>query len=72
MKNLEKEVYYKFLADISYGIVIDQEGYIYNTKNGQNSELLNGVNYNSGMSYDTYNGSIDLDGRPIDIIGNLE
>jgi hypothetical protein len=55
----EKEVYYKFLADISYGIVIDQEGYIYNTKNGQNSELLNGINYNSGMSYDTYNGDID-------------
>ncbi len=68
----ESDDFYKFLADISYGIVIDQEGYIYNTKDGQNSELLDGINYNSGMSYGTYNGGIDLDGRPIDIVGNLE
>lgn len=67
----EQETFYKFLADISYGIVIDQEGYIYNTQNGRNAHLLDGNNYQSSMHYGTYNGAVDLEGRSIDIVGNL-
>lgn len=67
----ELDAFYKFMADISYGVVIDQDGYAYNTQNGENAELLNGTNYQSAMNYGSYNGKIDLDGRPIDIVGNL-
>lgn len=68
----DAETFYKFIADISTNIVIDQDGYIYNTKKGQNKKLLDGVNIYSGEGYDSYNGSKDLEGRPIDIVGNLE
>lgn len=67
----EQEAFYKFMADISYGVVINLEGFIYNTKNGANADLLNGINYQSAMNYGTYNGMIDLEGRAIDIVGNL-
>ena len=63
--------FYKFMADISKNIVIDKEGFIYNTSNGNNSHLKNGENYQSGKQYGRYNGSYDLEGRAIDIVGNL-
>ncbi len=68
----EQDAFYKFMADISYGVVIDQNGYFYNTQNGQNSHLIDGVNYLSAMNYGFYSGSIDLEGRPIDVVGNLK
>ena len=49
----------------------DKDGYFYNTTDGQNAELKDGINYQSGMRYDTYNGDVDLEGRPINIVGNL-
>lgn len=67
----EQVDFYKFMADISYGIVIDQEGFVYDTQYGRNAELLNGTNYQSAMNYGSYNGAIDLEGRTIDIVGNL-
>lgn len=67
----ELEEFYKFMADISFGVVIDQDGYVYNTQNGENKDLLNGINYQSAMKYGNYNGMIDLEGRTIDIVGNL-
>ena len=66
------DVFYKFIADISTNIVIDKDGYIYNTKKGRNKKLLDGKNIYSGNHYDTYKGSEDLEGRSIDIVGNLE
>lgn len=67
----ELDAFYRFFADISYGVVIDTNGYVFNTKNGQNAELLNGINYQSSMNYGSYDGLIDLEGRPIDRVGNL-
>ena len=64
--------FYKFMADISKNIVIDKEGFIYNTSNGNNSHMLNGENYQSGKQYGSYNGNRDLEGRAIDIVGNLQ
>ena len=67
----EQDAFYKFMADISYGVVINPEGFVYNTQNGENAELLDGTNYQSSMNYGSYNGMIDLEGRSIDIVGNL-
>jgi hypothetical protein len=33
--------------------------------------MLDGTNYQSAMNYGSYNGMIDLEGRAIDIVGNL-
>ena len=66
------EDFYKFMADISKNVVIDKDGFIYNTANGSNSHLLNGENYQSGKQYGRYVGNRDLEGRAIDIVGNLQ
>ena len=67
----EAEDFYKFLADISRNIVIDKEGYIYNTLNRKNADLLTDENYQSGKRYDTHDSNKDLEGRAIDAVGNL-
>lgn len=64
--------FYKFMADISKNVVIDKDGFIYNTSNVNNSHLLNNENYQSGKRYGSYNGNRDLEGRAIDIVGNLQ
>ena len=68
----EADTFYKFMADISKNVVIDKDGFIYNTANGENSHLLDSGNYESGKRYDRYNGNYDLEGRAIDIVGNLK
>lgn len=68
----ESDAFYKFMADISKNVVIDKKGYFYNTAEGLHADMKDGVNYQSGMRYDTYNGGIDLEGRGIDIVGNLK
>ena len=68
----EADTFYKFIADISKNVVIDKDGIIYNTANGENSHLLDNGNYESGKRYDRYNGNYDLEGRAIDIVGNLK
>lgn len=64
--------FYKFIADISKNIVIDKDGFIYNTANGSNSHMLTDENYQSGKQYGSYAGNRDLEGRVIDIVGNLQ
>ena len=66
------EDFYKFMADISKNVVIDKDGFIYNTSNGSNAHMLNGENYQSGKHYGSYVGNRDLEGRAIDIVGNLQ
>ena len=68
----EAVAFYKFMADISKNVVIDKDGFIYNTANGSNSHLLNRENYQSGKQYGSYAGNRDLEGRAIDIVGNLQ
>lgn len=67
----EAEAFYKFVADVSKNVVIDMDGYFYNTANGLNADMQDGINYQSGKKYSTYNGNYDLEGRAIDIVGNL-
>ncbi len=67
----ESDAFYKFMADLSTDVVIDRDGYFYNTADGQNASLKDGLNYQSGKRYGTYNGNYDLEGRAIDIVGNL-
>ena len=71
LEGTEAEAFYKFIADISTNVVIDKDGFIYNTSNGNNSHLLNGENYQSGKKYGTHDGTKDLEGRAIDAVGNL-
>jgi len=71
LSGADADTFYKFMADISTHIAIDKDGFVYNTFDGRNSHMLNGENYESGKKYATYNGSVDLEGRPINIVGNL-
>ena len=63
--------FYKFVADISKNVVIDKQGFIYNAANEKNSHLLNEENYQSGKEYSSYDETKDLQGREIDLLGNL-
>ena len=67
----ESDAFYKFMADISKNVVIDKKGYFYNTADGRNEAMKDESNYQSGKRYGTYYGNVDLDGRVIDIVGNL-
>ena len=71
LSGADADTFYKFMADISDSIAIDKDGFVYNTSNGRNSHMLNSGNYESEKQYATYNGSFDLEGRPINIVGNL-
>lgn len=68
----QREAFYKFVADISYGVIIDQNGCFYNSLDEKNESVFNGENYYSAMDYASYDSYVDLDGRSIDIIGNLK
>ncbi len=71
LSGAEADSFYKFMADISKNIAIDKSGFVYNTAHGNNAHMLNAQNYISGKRYGTYTGSKDLEGRTIDIVGNL-
>lgn len=71
LDGVDADRFYKYIADISKNIVIDKNGYIYNTADESNSHLLNDENYQSGKDYDSYDEEKDLQGRAIDIMGNL-
>ena len=64
--------FYKFIADHSSNVAIDGNGVVYNTKNGIEDALEATQYYISGSNYATYNSSLDLEGRLIDIVGNLK
>lgn len=68
----ETEGFYKFVADVSRSIAIDKDGYIHNTANGLTDEILEVGQYYSGMAYESHTGLKDLEGRTIDIVGNLQ
>lgn len=68
----EATQFYKFMADISQNVAIDNNGFFYNTADGQNEHLQNEEYYRSEVGYDTYDGNKDLEGRTIDIVGNLQ
>ena len=68
----EADRFYMFMADISKNIVIDKNGFVYNTSNGANSHLMNDDYYQSEKRYGSYSGNRDLEGRAIDIVGNLQ
>ncbi len=68
----EADDFYKFMADISRNVVIDRDGFVYNTANGSNAHMIKAENYQSGKRYGRYTGNRDLEGRAIDIVGNLQ
>lgn len=64
--------FYQFVADLSTDIAIDADGFVYNTKNGENQNMISDGNYISGMHYGNYNGYRDLEDRAMDEVGNLK
>lgn len=72
LSGAEADAFYKFMADISKNVAIDRDGYFYNTANGENLHMFLNGSYLSGKKYGSYNGSRDLEGRTIDIVGNLQ
>ena len=89
----EIDDFYKYVADVSYGVGIDADGKFYNSfaviENEAKNEVTNYSDaadnnmtesnitedifkYRSGTAYAIHSDLVDLEGRPIDIIGNLQ
>lgn len=104
----EIDDFYKYVADVSYGVGIDADGKFYNSFNVIKDESVNEktnsdysnagklnysnaadkimtesnitddnitediFKYRSGTAYAVHSDMVDLEGRPIDIVGNLQ
>ena len=109
----ERDDFYKYVADVSYGVGIDADGKFYNSFNVIKDESVNEktnsdysnagklnysnaadkimtesnitdnnitddnitediFKYRSGTAYAVHSDLVDLEGRPIDIVGNLQ
>lgn len=66
----ERKEFYHYLADISSNVGIDENGRIISYKDVVPGESP--YAYTSGRRYGMHFDDSDLEGRPIDIIGNLE
>lgn len=64
--------FYEYIADISSGIGIKEDGTICNIRDEADDDVLAGFRYLSGQSYGTHHGDLDLEGNGIDIVGNLK
>lgn len=62
--------FYHYLADISTDIAIDGDGCVH-SYTGAAGEAAEGYVYTSGQNYADHASDLDLEGRPIDIVGNL-
>ena len=68
---MDVRAFYRYLADISTDIGIDEDGCVYSYRRGAGEED-DGFVYTSGQSYAERFSELDLEGRPIDIVGNLK
>lgn len=67
------KAFYEYVADVSYGVGIDDSGRFYDSFDETETELYEDeLVYKSGKAYAIHNDLIDLEGRAIDIVGNLE
>ena len=107
-EDAEIDDFYKYVADVSYGVGIDADGRFYNSfevikdeavNENTNSDYSNAgklnygnaadtimtesnitddnitediFKYRSGTAYAVHSDMVDLEGRPIDIVGNLQ
>jgi poly-gamma-glutamate synthesis protein (capsule biosynthesis protein) len=62
------EGFYEYLADLSSGIGIDENGTVWQYEDTLKVQWR----YLSGMNYGTHSGGADLAGNGIDIVGNLK
>lgn len=68
----EIEDFYRYIADLSFGIGMDENGILYDTLGGgYDIGEIGQFPYLSGKSYRSHAGDFDLLGRKIDIVGNL-
>lgn len=63
----DAEEFYRYLADVSIDVAIDEEGCISPLREDRTAGI-----YFSGQNYARRSADRDLEGRPIDIVGNLE
>lgn len=68
----EVENFYQYLADNSTKIGITGDGTIYNYQGEVDPDEVNQCIYQSELGYGAYDGLKDLEGRTIDIVGNLQ
>lgn len=68
---VDVRAFYRYLADISTDIGIDEEGRVHSYRRDAGEED-DGYAYTSGRSYADHSSNLDLEGRPIDIVGNLQ
>ena len=66
----ELERYYQYLASVSVGVGIDSDGRLYD-KSADDYDA-GSVRYDSDLCETQVLGARDLDGRVIDIVGNLK
>lgn len=67
----EKKEFYRYLADISKNVGIDESGRFYSYRD-VDEPGKSPYAYTSGRRYGLHPDGVDLEGRAIDIVGNLE
>ena len=68
----QQEEFYKYIADLSSGVGISEDGTLYDIGEGQETEGLPALLYQSGQKYRSRHGDVDLEGNSIDIVGNVK
>lgn len=68
----QQEEFYKYIADLSSGVGISEDGTLYDIGEGQETEGLPALLYQSGQKYRRRHGDVDLEGNSIDIVGNVK
>lgn len=67
----EREYFFKYIADLSEGIGMDEEGNVYAMDDERYTrEELDGLRFHSQKGYGFREGGYDILGRRIDIVGN--
>lgn len=71
LEETEREYFFKYIADLSEGIGMDEEGNVYAMDDERyTKEELDGLRFHSQRGYGFREGGYDLEGRRIDIVGN--
>lgn len=68
----QRDSFYEYIADLSSEVGITQDGIVYDMSKEQDMTELPYLAYRSGQKYRRHHGDVDLQGKSIDIVGNVK
>lgn len=68
----QRDSFYEYIADLSSGVGITRDGTVHDMSKEQDLTELPDLAYWSGQKYHRHHGDVDLQGKSIDIVGNVK